>query len=203
MTAGSRSATFETVRSILAPFDRIDVAAADEALFRQFRSRCPQLVSCLDDAPDAAAVRPKILAAYLDGTPAGVASWVAFRNDCRKEKANLYARVDLVIVKGDFRGLGFATLLTLSTLMHMIETHGERLYSISCLAAHPAMEAILEKLEFAGKVRPGQGFKHESIRVDRLDINAWSRHLAPLLESAARLTNYRLRQHARRRSTSS
>ena len=197
MTAGSRSATFETVRSILAPFDRIDVAAADDALFRQFRSRCPQLVSCLDANNGCRSKRPKILAAYLDGTPAGVASWVGFRNDCRKEKANLYARVDLVIVKGDFRGLGFATLLTLSTLMHMIETHGERLYSISCLAAHPAMEAILEKLGFSGEVRPGQNFKHESIRVDQLNLNDWSERLAGLLTSAGRMTNYRIRQNAR------
>ena len=197
MTAGSRSATFETVRSILAPFDRIDVAAADEALFRQFRSRCPQLVSCLDDAPDAAAVRPKILAAYLDGTPAGVASWVRFRNDCRKEKANLYARIDLVIVSNEFRGLGIARLLTLAALLQMIETHGERLYSVSCLAAHPAMQAILEPLGFAGEIRAGHNFKHESIRVDRLDINGWGDKLAKMLTAAGRVTNYHVRQNER------
>ncbi len=188
------------IGAALAEFARIEIAEAEDALYSSFRRREPQLVSCLDADGGGNSKRPAILAAYLDGTPTGVASWVRFRNDCRKEKANLYARIDLVIVSNDFRGLGIARLLTLAALMHMIDTHGERLYSISCLAAHPAMEAILEQLGFAGEIRAGHNFKHESIRVDQLDINAWGERLAELLASAGRVTNYRLRRDQRKPS---
>ena len=109
--------------SALADFTRIEIAQADDALYARFRGREPQLVSCLDADNGSRSKRPKRLAAHIDGTPAGVASWVAFRNDCRKQKANLYARVDLVIVSSAFRGLGIARLLTISTLLHKIETH--------------------------------------------------------------------------------
>lgn len=195
MVRSPRPAPIETIRSALTGFERIRIEEADEALFSRFRTLAPQLVSCLDGDGDAR--RPNVLAAYIDGTPAGVATWVARRNACRKVKANLYARIDLVIVAESHRRLGIARLLTLSTLVHLADTHGERLYSVSCLAAHQAMEVILEELGFTGEVRPGQHFKHESIRVDQSDFSAWGRHLAELLGSAARMTNYRIRQHSR------
>ena len=46
------------------------------------------------------------------------------------------------------------------------------------------MQLILEQLGFCGEARDGRHFKHESIRVDRLDFIAWGRQLEHALTLA-------------------
>lgn len=194
MEAQTRLTLARPVEALLDPYPRLGIGFGDASIYQRFRAVEPQLVSCIDDS-ESDSIRPEILVVELDGAPAGVLSFVVQANTQRKSFDNLFARVDLVIVPGKHRKLGMARLLVLTALLQLLEELGTQLYSISCLAAHPAIESILEDVGFGGEIREGYDFKHEELKLEGVNIAKLRQTLLTKATAAAQLTNYRLRQH--------
>lgn len=176
---------------VLAEQDRFAIRRCAESQYRQFRALEPGLVSCLDDRTGGHAA---YLLVTVDHEPAGVLSFVQYVNPQKAPPADSFGRIDLVIVAERFRNLGLARLLTLSALVYALEVFGRRLYSISCLAAHPAMETILGDIGFTVRPRDGRNYVHTELP---LAPGAWAGLLddaAAETKSAAQVSNYRIRR---------
>ncbi len=174
--------------------DAIRLAAADQPLYRRFRSLEPGLVSCLDDQqpPDA---RLDILSVELFGAAAGVCSFVVRTNRHKPDGRNRYGRVDLVIVERQARGLELGRLLTLAGVVQMLADHGEQLYSISCLAAHPAIAHILESVGFKPDDQRDDTYCHEQLALDDpSQLFALRTKMLDATAAAAQACNFRIRQ---------
>lgn len=70
----------------------------------------------------------------------------------------------------------------------------DRLYSISCLAAHDAIVKILRDEGFETRAVPDRHFTHAELRVTRQNRAGVRDRLALDAASALRTVNYRLRQ---------
>lgn len=167
----------------------------DRDIYRQLRSQEPHLVSCVDDASQHFGNTMELLGLQCAARPVASLSIILQTNRYRPPGHALYARIDLVMVDPRERGLG--RLLLLSALTHLFHTHGTQLYSISCLAAHPAVAHILEGAGFTPRATNENDFQHEEIRLDSLSGS----ELAALLTQstgktaeALRLIQFRLRQ---------
>lgn len=176
---------------------RVQVRPADLVLYRRFRSMECGLVSCLDGQTGENRQQPQILAVTLDDEPSGVLSFVVSTNSQKKSSANLYGRIDLVIMSANCRGLGLGRLLVLSALTQLLAVYGRRLYSLSCLAAHPAMEAILEQVGFSGVYRQGHHFKHEELRLEDQDSDQLLEDFIEKTQQALKVSCYKLKQMRR------
>lgn len=188
----------ETIRSkltaALTAQTRMTLTFCGEDLYRQFRLREPSLVSCLDQQAPRRDTDLRILALYLDSKPAGVASLIVQRNVQKKTVRNAYGRLDLVIVDRAFRGLGLGKVLVLAAMVHMLEAFERRLYSISCLAAHPAIEAILSQVGFDKRERKDRGFVHQELKLDGLEVRGLVNDLVTATSQAAQVAGFRCRQ---------
>lgn len=180
------------ITTALRPSPRIHITTCSRMLYRRFRVLEPTLASCLDDTSDTA--RLDILSIALDGEPCGVVSLVTRRNAQKTTARSLYGRVDLVIVHESRRNLGLGRVLMLAGLIQLLKSNSGRLYSISCLAAHPAIQQVLEQVGFHTEARPNCNFKHEETSVDEQGSDDFAERLIRELSAAARRTNYRIRQ---------
>lgn len=198
MTNSELSATFESFAPALAalldqpnmPLIRLGTAAK----FRRFRTLEPALVSVLDHpAPDSDQAA-FYLVSTLDDDDAALASFVCETNGKRPTSSNVYGRIDLVITVPQFRSLGLAKFLVLAGILQLVLGLGPRMYSISCLAAHAAIEKILLDVGFEGDRREGQGFRHLSIRLDDENRDAIRQDIEQRLITAAKIAKYRMRQ---------
>lgn len=178
----------------LRPYPKLPVSLCDEVVYRRFRSLEPSLVSCLDDHTGTNKPHVEYFVIGCDGQTAGVLSLVVQENTVRKRTDCLFARVDLVIVVSRFRGLGLAKVLVLSSLVHALDVYGDRLYSMSCLAAHDAIHAILAQLGFTRTDRRGRNFVHEELKLEGRNIDELTDTLLSKAAEAAQATNFRLRQ---------
>lgn len=178
---------------IFEPYPRLHLGRADAALFREFRAGEPGLVSLLDEAPETGRFETLVFA--HNDHPLGVLSYLIVDNPRRADRrANRYARIDLVIVKKGVRGLGVSRVLILASLVKLLAESGERLYSISCLAAHPAIAAVLESLGFDPSPREDKGFTHEELRLEAVDRTELASRFTEQLAASLRRAHYRLRQ---------
>lgn len=175
-------------------YPRLTLAFCDEGLYRRFRVLEQSLVSCLDQQVPHLDTDLRFLAVYLDGRPAGVASLIVQRNKQKKTVCNAYGRIDLVIVAHPYRGLGLGKVLMFAALVHLLEAFEQRLYSISCLAAHPAVETILTQAGFDRRDRQGKGFVHQELRTDGLDVRKLVNDFVTATAQAARTASFRCRQ---------
>lgn len=180
-------------------FPRLAATFGEQEIYQHFRVLEPQLVSVLDEVP--LRPEPDILVLRLEGHPAGVTSFLVETNVQRPAPPRKYARIDLVITEPDARGLGVGRLMLLSVLIHLLETEGTNLYSISCLAAHPAIEHVLGQLDFGEKPSADHGlhaeaqqYKHMEIRLDQSTLEDYKRKVLVKTSEALRVINYRLRQ---------
>ncbi len=173
-------------------FPHLQATFGGQDTYRQFRLLEQHLVSILDEV--ALRPEPEVLVLRVEGRPAGVTSFLVETNVKRPEPPRKYARVDLVITESGSRGLGIGRLMIYSVLTRLLETEGKNLYSISCLAAHPAVEHVLSEAGFSGEVRPDQNFRHMGIRLDQLQLADYKRKILVKTSEALRVTNYRLRQ---------
>lgn len=83
--------------------------------------------------------------------------------------------------------------MVLAALVHMLEAFEQRLYSISCLAAHPAIEAILAGVGFEKRDRGDKGFVHTEQRTDETDVRKLVNNLVEATAQTARVAAYRCR----------
>lgn len=182
---------------IFAPFPRFRLQNRQTAVYRQFRILAPSLVSLRDDAP-ANSESGDELALFVQDEPVGVVSYCVSENKNRKVGAAAFARIDLVITHPAYRGKGYGKVLLLAALTCLLRDSGDRLYSISCLAAHPAIAKMLEELGFHGELRDGQNFKLETLNLNAGDAARSEKAFSRKLTDSLRASNYRFRQGTRR-----
>lgn len=180
--------------SCAAPFSNLHIDLTDDAQYRRFRQIEPELVSYADDQRSGAAPRMEYMALSHCQEPAGVLSLVIQKNAMRRQSDNLFARIDIVVVAPRFRGLGFGKLLVLVALVHLLEAYEGRLYSISSLAAHPAIERILEHVGFTGTPRSKRTFVHEELKLEAVDLDVLKGDLIVAASAAAQEASYAARQ---------
>lgn len=177
------------------PFPRITLSLEDKSLYQTFRCKEPTLVSCLDQIAETEDTEIRYFIIRLDDKPAGALSLVTQTNHQRQGNDNAFSRIDLVMVPHPFRRLGLGRILTHAAILYAIERVGWRLYSISCLAAHQAMETILEEFGFTGQKRKDKGFVHEELKLENIDREGLRAKAEALVKKALQVTNYKLRQH--------
>ncbi len=175
-------------------YPRLTLALEDEALYGRFRVLEQSLVSCLDGKPRPTGSSLEILGVHCNLEPAGVVSLVLERNFRKSGAANSFGRIDLVIVPESFRRLGLARLLVFSGILYLLEKYGDRLYSISCLAAHPAIEKILSEVGFASRERPGCNYVHVELKLESVDRRPLIATLLEKTEAAARIAHFKFRK---------
>ncbi len=73
------------------------------------------------------------------------------------------------------------------------DPQGEPVYSISCLAAHPAIEAILAGVGFEKRDRGDKGFVHTELRTDETDVRKLVNNLVEATAQTARVAAFRCR----------
>ncbi len=182
------------ITGLLAAGDRIGLFLVSENVYKRFRCLEPSLSSCLDELADGSGARAIFVGVELDGVVVGVTSLVVRVNPRRAGGLNSYGRIDLVIVEPEFRSLRLGHLLVTAALLHLLDTCGSRLYSVSCLAAHPAMERILATLGFARSERENKNYVHEELKLEQVDRLALIDDLGEKMADVLRQTRFRLRQ---------
>ncbi len=188
------SAIAPTLAELFANHPRLGLAYGEDSIYRQFRCIEPTLVSCLDGDSGAEKRGLEVFVLREGGKPRGVLSFTVGVNKYRHTSPNKFARIDLVIVDKDCRKLGYARLLIFATLLHLLKTYGGNLYSISCLAAHKAIEKTLEKLDFSGDRREEMGFKHEELKLESLKHEDLAGKFYDMTADWLHVVNFRLRQ---------
>lgn len=173
-------------------FPNLELTSGNHPLYQRFRCLEPQLSSCLDDMPEK--LEPAVLALEEKGNPLGMVSVVVIENQYKTRPANQYARIDLVIVDPNSRNLGIGRLLVLCTITYLLRTQGNRLYSISCLAAHEAMEKILKDLSFQERPGKEENFWRGELKLETIDLEILARRFAEQTSECLKRTNFRLRQ---------
>ena len=158
-------------------------------ILSQYRAREPGLVSSARDGSDV-----KVVLLEYDGALLGIASFFLETNARRTTTANLFARVDLVIVPGSHRRRGVARALLLCVLTYLLSVHGHRLYSISCLAAHDAIVKILSDEGLRTRPVPERHFTHAELPITGQTRASVRDRIARDAARAVQTVNYRLRQ---------
>ncbi len=174
--------------------DRLGLVLVDQETYKRFRCLEPSLSSCLDDLSNKAGARTFFVAAELDGVPVGVTSIVVQNNPRRQSPFTSYGRIDLVIVDPEFRSLRIGRLLVTAALLDLLDRFGSQLYSVSCLAAHPAMERILDTIGFTKSQRDKKNYVHEELKLEKIDRSAIIDQLTRGVEESLQQTRFKLRQ---------
>lgn len=192
--AGCKEVIARSLGSLFSPYPGLELTLGDKDIYHGFRCIEPSLVSYYDSKEELSQSGVPVLVVHAAGEPAGVVSFMVETNRYRSVRANQFARIDLVIVAPACRGLGIGRILMFGVIIQLLEVYGRSLYSISSLAAHPAVEKCLEEVGFRGERRPKAQFKHEEIRLDRLEVNELLINLENRINGALQVTNFRLRQ---------
>lgn len=199
--------------SVFRRYPELELGYVKDRTYRQLRIIEPDLVSCLDGQTASQAGCAKPVQRSTAGAPVcglellgvshrgdqladastmlGVLSLVTQCNEHRSPAHNVYMRIDLVIVSPTFRGLGVGRVLTLSSILHALDVWEGRLYSISCLAANPAMERILKEVGFVSRDRKDRQFVHEELKIESASIDRIRQSILERLAAALHLLNFR------------
>lgn len=184
---------YNLLSALTEDFPNISLRLVDSAVYRSFRNLEPGLVSVLDKMSLKEMDRLEVLAFLYKDEPVGIVSLITALNEHRKVARNFYARVDLVIVRPEYRKLGIAAAIVLSTLAFALEARGKELYSVSCLAAHPAIENILRKFGFLEK-RKEDMFVLLEKSIEDAEVQSLQENLYERAAEACHLANYKIRQ---------
>lgn len=157
--------------------------------FKRLMAKEPQLHSIAKEFPEATLEH---FVLFLHDQPSGGVSIGYFKNQNRSETRNLFARIDLVVVPEEFRGLGIAKVLVTGALLQIIRAFPQSLYSISCLAGHKAIEHILRHGGFTIDPRPEHHFSHCSLALE--NPQEMDAKFTDLLHKSIQQANYRIRQ---------
>ena len=175
--------------TLFATHPRLVLRWGTQDILRRYRAQEPRLVSSARDGSDV-----KVVLLEYDGALLGVASFFLETNARRATADNLFARVDLVIVPGSNRRRGVARALVLCVLTYLLGVHGDRLYSISCLAAHDAIVKILRDQGLQTRSVPERHFTHAELPITGQTRAGMRDRIARDAERALQAVNYRLRQ---------
>ena len=179
---------------IFESYPRLGLTRGDLDTYRSFRHLEPGLVSLADGEHGAEEALLEVLVLREQEQDVGVVSFVVQPNAQKKGKLNRFARIDLVIGSNSHRNLGVGRVLLLSVNTYLLSTFGDCLYSISCLAAHPAVEKVLEESSFVGYKEEQRNFTREELKLEGLDIPALTRDFEDKTAAAVKILNYNLRQ---------
>lgn len=181
------------LHDIFKPYPRLELRQEAGGSFTQFRAYAPQLVSCYDEQSKKA-LTPSLLVLYWDKMPIGALSYLIQQNSYRKSPRDHYARIDLVIVPESYEGNGLSFLLVSCAQLFFLESLPHKIYSISCLAAHPAIAHVLKSYGFQPKGQNDKNFvEYEQVVSDENALKIKKSAIESACERA-QVVHYRLRQ---------
>ena len=157
-------------------------------------------MSIVDELPKSQLLLADVLVLHCGGVAIGAASFALQANPQKRERRHQYARIDLVIVPPGFRGFGVGKLLLLAVVAHLLRAHGPLLYSISCLAAHPAVGDVLEECGFAPTPRDHLHYVHEELKLADPEAERFAPQVSARIGPALQVMQFRLRQRAKVRA---
>ena len=178
----------------LADRSPISAAIADQSVYTRFRVREPNLVAYFDEHRDAPNAETFFTVVYVKEDPAACASFIVDRNAQKTNDRSYFGRLDLVMTFEQYRGFGLGRIVMLAALGHAIETYGNRLYSISCLAAHEAVAHVLESLGFERRVTSDELYVQEQYALDDSAAVVLVDSVVDELSRSAQRAAYRVRQ---------
>ncbi len=194
MTDPSAHAIATELAGLFSEYPEFLLTRGDRITYRQFRNLEPNLVSVLDELVEDGETIADVLTVHDASQPMGVVSFAVNTNRLKPGRRNRYARIDLVIVDPSYRGLGVGRLLLWCVITYLLRNFGGSLYSISSLAAHPAISAVLKELSFVGTPRENANFIHEELKLENLDLPGLTDRVAGLTTSILQLLKFRRRQ---------
>lgn len=172
---------------------RFILEQGDLNTYQTFRHQEPNLVSIVDGKPDMAKDLDALVL-RMEGNPVGAVSFLVQANPRKTPPFDSYGRIDIVVVPGASRGAGLGRLLLLSATLTLLRDHGSSLYSISCLAAHPAVATVLESVGYTPEHRGNSDFVHEELRLEGEDRPGLERDFSTRLRGSFQQVRYALRQ---------
>jgi len=171
------------------PYPQLMLRWGTQDTLSRYRAKEPGLVSSARDEGDV-----KVVLLEYAGAPQGVVSFFLETNTHRATRDDMFARIDLVIVPGSNRGHGVARALVLCVLGYLLSRCADRLYSVSCLAAHDAIEKILRDEGFVTRAVPDQQYTHAELALTGQSRNRLRDQMTGSAARALRALNYHLRQ---------
>lgn len=194
MTESRLPAISKTLAELVQDGDRINLTTVSEDTYKRFRCLEPSLASCLDELKNKSHARTFFVAVEIDGQPVAVTSLVVQSNPRRSSPLTAYGRIDLVIVDSEFRSLRLGRLVVTAALLELLEKFGTQLYSVSCLAAHPAIERILDSFGFTKTLRGEKNYVHEEIKLQGDDHIQMRSNLTDALTECLQQSRFHIRQ---------
>ncbi len=191
--AGSGGKDEGILTDVFGEDSRFILEQGDLNIYRGFRHQEPNLVSIVDGKPEMAK-NLEALVLRLEGNPVGAVSFLVQTNPRKTPPSDSYGRIDIVVVSAAARGMGLGRLLLLSANLVLLRNHGSSLYSISCLAAHPAVAAVLESVGYTPGRRENTLFVHEELRLENEDWRGLERDFSGHLGQSFQQVRYALRQ---------
>lgn len=190
---GERSRNGEILTDVFGEDPRFILEQGDLNTYHAFRHKEPNLVSIVDGKPDMTD-NLNALVLRMEGNPLGAVSFLVQHNPHKTPPLDCYGRIDIVVVGESSRGTGIGRLLLLSVNLVLLRDHGSSLYSISCLAAHPAVEAVLESVGYTPGQRGNSDFVHEELRLEGGRREGLERDFSARLSQCFQQVRYALRQ---------
>lgn len=182
------------IAKLLRPYPRLSISQGDMANYNVFRHREPSLVSIIDsmDGEDKKALDALVL--NYEDKPLGVVSYLIQTNEQKGPDRNMFARIDLVITADRFRNQGVGRALLMCVMVHLLHNWQDKLYSISCLAAHEAIRKTLEGIGFVGEAKENLNYVQEELKLDERKASELAGEMAVGAGAALKIVNFHFRQ---------
>lgn len=184
----------EILTDLFHAYPRLSFEIGDLTTYRSMRHIAPSLVSIVDGKEGEDIGEFNVLVLSAVGKAIGTVSYLAQENPHKSGKRNQYARIDLVITAVRYRTLGTGRAMLLCVILHLLQVWGRRLYSISCLAAHPAVIKTLQSINFEGEAKDNLNYIKMELKLEDRDIEAFTESLAQLADATLKKLNFNLQQ---------
>lgn len=186
----------DKIAQLYGSFPSSEIRFGEFDMFASAHAREAHLGSTYHEDMEEAKGTLEVLCLYHKDQLMGSLSFFLKKNDMKKCEADHFARIDIVIVEKEFRNIGIGKLLVFTAIKYLLDRWGRGIYSISCLAAHAAMEKILEQIGFRGEQRANENFKRETISLGEMGPDEFSSLIDERVSGSMQLVRYRLRQPA-------
>ena len=194
LSPSSPSFAVNPLVEIFAHEPRLRLTRGNKDVYHGLRAQVPSLVSLVDGKSAVEVAALDTLEAWDGSSALGAVSFIVQANPHRPPPQDKFGRIDIVIVPEASRGLGLGRLLLTCAALHLVQNHYTEMYSISCLAAHPAVSKTLESLSFVPNDRGSRNYVHEELRLEGLDLAALDATLSQEAELSLQRVKYGLRQ---------
>ncbi|OIQ17867.1 MAG: hypothetical protein BM556_10600 [Bacteriovorax sp. MedPE-SWde] len=181
----------DAFQTIVQNYDQLTIKVNDQDAFNKLARVEGSLVSSYSKNSKSEQYFQTIVIYYADHLIGAISFFVA-KNEMRKVKNNLYERIDIVVVPKRFRGNGISKALVLLAIHYCNISFGNRIYSISCLAAHEAISRVLDGLNFRCNRGNDENFSRHSIYFDPSESQEYAKLIEENLKSAIHRINYKL-----------